>query len=81
MKNIKYLFLVLSLIFVFEIVNSNQAKACTVNSGVVAKASGDGADFVDDGCDEAPALYEVVIINYIYVQVLQQKLPRHLQLF
>ena len=61
MKNIKYLFLVLSLIFVFEIVNSNQAKACTVNSGVVAKASGDGADFVDDGCDEAPALYEVVI--------------------
>ena len=61
MKNIKYLFLVLSLIFVFEIVNSNQAKACTVNSGVVAKASGDGADFIDDGCDEAPALYEVVI--------------------
>ena len=34
---------------------------CTVNSGVVAKASGDGADFIDDGCDEAPALYEVVI--------------------
>ena len=61
MKNIKYLFLVLSLIFVFEIANSNQAKACTVNSGVVAKASGDGADFIDDGCDEAPALYEVVI--------------------
>ena len=61
MKNIKYLFLVLSLIFVFEIVNSNQAKACTVNSGVVAKASGDGADFIDDGCDEAPALYEVII--------------------
>ena len=61
MKNIKYLFLVLSLIFVFEIVNSNQAKACTVNSGVVAKASGDGADFIDDGCDEAPTLYEVVI--------------------
>jgi len=61
MKNIKYLFLVLSLIFVFEIVNSNQAKACTVTDGVVAKASGDGADFIDDGCDEAPALYEVVI--------------------
>ena len=61
MKNIKYLFLVLSLIFVFEMFNSNQAKACTVNSGVVAKASGDGADFIDDGCDEAPALYEVVI--------------------
>ena len=61
MKYAKYLFLVLSLIFVFEIVNSNQAKACTVNSGVVAKASGDGADFIDDGCDEAPTLYEVVI--------------------
>ena len=61
MKHAKYLFLILSIIFVFEIVNSNQAKACTVNSGVVAKASGDGADFIDDGCDEAPALYEVVI--------------------
>ena len=61
MKYAKYLFLVLSLIFVFEIVNSNQAKACTVTGGVVAKASGDGADFIDDGCDEAPALYEVVI--------------------
>ena len=61
MKYAKYLFLVLSLIFVFEIVNSNQAKACTVTDGVVAKASGDGADFIDDGCDEAPALYEVVI--------------------
>ncbi len=61
MKYAKYLFLVLSLIFVFETVNSNQAKACTVNSGVVAKASGDGADFIDDGCDEAPTLYEVVI--------------------
>ena len=53
MKNIKYLFLVLSLIFVFEMLNSNQAEACTVNSGVVAKASGDGADFVDDGCDDS----------------------------
>ena len=61
MKYAKYLFLILSIIFVFEIVNSNQAKACTVTDGVVAKASGDGADFIDDGCDEAPALYEVVI--------------------
>ena len=42
-------------------VNSNQAEACTVTAGVVAKASGDGADFIDDGCDETPALYEVVI--------------------
>ena len=61
MKHAKYLFLILSIIFVFEIVNSNKAKACTVTDGVVAKASGDGADFIDDGCDEAPALYEVVI--------------------
>ena len=61
MKNIKYLFLILSIIFVFEIINSNQAEACTVNSGVVAKASGDGADFIDDGCDSTPATYEVVI--------------------
>ncbi len=61
MRNIKYLFLIFSIIFVFEIVNSNQAKACTVTDGVVAKASGDGADFIDDGCDEAPTLYEVVI--------------------
>ena len=61
MKYAKYLFLILSVIFVFEIVNSNQAKACTVTDGVVAKASGDGADFIDDGCDETPTLYEVVI--------------------
>ena len=61
MKHAKYLFLILSIIFVFEIVNSNQAKACTVTDGVVAKADGDGADFIDDGCDEAPALYEIVI--------------------
>ena len=61
MKHAKYLFLILSIIFVFEIVNSNNAKACTVTNGVVAKASGDGADFIDDGCDETPTLYEVVI--------------------
>ena len=63
MKNIKYLFLILSIIFAFEIINSNQAEACTVNSGVVAKASGDGADFIDDGCDTTPATYEVVIFK------------------
>lgn len=63
MKNIKYLFLILSIIFVFEIINSNQAEACTVTSGVVAKASGDGADFIDDGCDSTPATYEVVIFK------------------
>ena len=61
MRNIKYLFLILSIIFVFEIINSNQAEACTVTDGVVAKESGDGADYIDDGCDETPALYEVVI--------------------
>jgi len=61
MKYAKYLFLILSIIFVFEMVNSKQAEACTVTDGVVAKESGDGADFIDDGCDETPALYEVVI--------------------
>ena len=61
MKYAKYLFLILSIIFVFEMLNSNQAEACTVTNGVVAKESGDGADFIDDGCDETPALYEVVI--------------------
>jgi len=61
MRNIKYLFLILSTIFIFEMVNPNQAEACTVTGGVVAKASGDGADFIDDGCDSTPATYEVVI--------------------
>ena len=61
MKYAKYLFLILSIICVFEIVNSNKAEACTITDGVVAKESGDGDDFVDDGCDTAPALYEVVI--------------------
>ena len=61
MKYAKYLFLILSIICVFEIVNSNKAEACTITDGVVAKESGDGDDFIDDGCDTAPALYEVVI--------------------
>ena len=61
MKHIKYLFLILFTIIVFETVNPNQAEACTVTGGVVAKASGDGADFIDDGCDSTPATYEVVI--------------------
>ena len=42
-------------------VNPNQVEACTVTDGVVAKASSDGADFIDDGCDSTPATYEVVI--------------------
>ena len=61
MKHIKYLFLILSTIFIFEMVNSNQAEACTINDGVVAKETGDGADNIDEGCDTTPALYEVVI--------------------
>ena len=61
MKYTKYLFLILSTIFIFEMVNPYQAEACTVTDGVVAKESGDGADFIDDGCDETPALYEVII--------------------
>ena len=61
MKYAKYLFLILSIIFVFETLNSNKAEACSITDGVVAKESGDGDDFVDDGCDTAPALYEVVI--------------------
>ena len=61
MKYTKYLFLILSTIFIFEMVNPHQAEACTVTNGVVAKESGHGADFIDDGCDETPALYEVVI--------------------
>ena len=61
MKYAKYFFLILSIIFVFEMVNSNQAEACTITNGVVAKEVGDGADYIDDGCDTTPALYEVVI--------------------
>ena len=61
MKYAKYLFLILSIIFVFEIANSNKVEACTITDGVVAKESGDGDEFIDDGCDTAPALYEVVI--------------------
>ncbi len=61
MKHIKYLILILSTIFIFEMVNPNQAEACTINSGVVKKASTGGDDAIDDGCDTTPALYEVVI--------------------
>ena len=61
MKHIKYFILILSTIFIFEMVNPNQAEACTINSGVVKKASTGGDDAIDDGCDTTPALYEVVI--------------------
>ena len=56
MKHIKYLFLILSTIFIFEMVNSNQAEAaCTVTDGVVSESD------IDSGCDSQPALYEIVI--------------------
>ena len=57
MKHIKYLFLVLCTIFVFEMISFNKAEAdeCTVTSGVVAEAD------IDNGCDTAPDIYEVVI--------------------
>ena len=59
MKYAKYLFLILSIIFVFEIVNSNQADACIITDGVVNK---DGAgDNIDNGCDETPALYKLLL--------------------
>ena len=54
MKNIKYLFLVLCTIFVFEMISFNKAEAaCTVTSGVVT--------VIDNGCDSEPDLYEAVI--------------------
>jgi len=54
MKHIKYLFLVLCTIFVFEMISFNKAEAaCTVTSGVVT--------VIDNGCDSEPDLYEAVI--------------------
>ena len=56
MKHIKYLFLILSTIFIFEMVNPNQAEAaCTITDGVVSESD------IDSGCDSQPALYEIVI--------------------
>ena len=56
MKHIKYLFLVLCTIFVFEMISFNKAEAaCTVTSGVVAEAD------IDDSCDTVPDIYEIVI--------------------
>ena len=55
MKNIKYLFIVLCTIFVFEMISFNKAEAveCTTTSGVVT--------VIDNGCDSEPDLYEAVI--------------------
>jgi len=57
MKHIKYLFLVLSTIFVFEMVSFNKAEAAcgTDADGVVSEND------IDNGCDSKPDIYEVVI--------------------
>ena len=62
MKHMKYLFLILSMIFIFEVVNPNQAEAaCSVTSDVVKKASDSANDSIEEGCDSKPDLYEIVI--------------------
>ena len=62
MKNFKYLFLVLSTILVFEMININKAEAaCTVTSDVIKKTSSSNDDSIEDGCDTEPDLYEIVI--------------------
>ena len=67
MKNFKYLFLVLSTIFVFEMININKAEAndaiCTVTSDVIKKTSTDADpdDSIDQGCETEPDLYEITI--------------------
>ena len=58
MKNIKYLFLLLCTIFVFEMISFNKAEAdvCSTDAdGVVEE------DDIDNGCDFLPNLYEIVI--------------------
>ena len=57
MKHIKYLFLVLSTIFVFEMISFNKAEAaCGADAdGVISEND------IDNGCDTAPDIYEVVI--------------------
>ena len=62
MKHIKYLFLILSIIFIFEAINPNQVEAaCSVTSDVVKKASTGAEDSVNEGCDSKPDLYEIII--------------------
>ena len=57
MKHIKYLFLVLCTIFVFEMISFNKAEAaCGLDAdGVVSEND------IDNGCDTKPDIYEVVI--------------------
>ena len=64
MKHIKYLFLVLSMIFIFEVINPNQSEAAwSITSDVVKKASTGAGDSVNEGCDSKPDLYEIVIFK------------------
>ena len=58
MKNIKYLFLLLCTIFVFEMINFNKAEAgvCSTDANGVVEE-----DDIDNGCDHLPNLYEIVI--------------------
>ncbi len=55
MKNIKYLLLILSTVFIFEAIHSNKAEACTITSGVVSESD------INSGCDSTPDSYEIVI--------------------
>ena len=62
MKHIKYLFLVLSMLFIFEVINPNQSEAaCSITSDVVKKATTGADDSINEGCDSKPDLYEIVI--------------------
>ena len=54
MRSIKYLFLILSTIFIFEIINPSKAEACTITAGVVLESD------INSGCDTAPTEYEIV---------------------
>ena len=57
MKNFKYFILFLSLITIFEITNSKDAKAdaCTVTNGVYSETE------IKNGCEATPDFYEIVI--------------------
>jgi len=65
MKHIKYLFLVLCTIFVFEMISFNKAEAdeCTVTADVIKKATTSANDSIRDGCDTLPDNYEVKIFK------------------
>ena len=57
MKNFKYFILFLSLITIFEMTNSKDAKAaaCTVTNGVYSETE------IKNGCEATPDFYEIVI--------------------